>query len=178
MFRILALKLRFERFFVFTYHFIQSEGMNMASHTAHTALHTAEHLLTRLLHDRFPTLTHFKTRLKSRKCVVTFAYEGDVTQEDCAIIQEKLQAISAAALPVSTAYMGRAEAEKRLPNMYQVPADGDTIRVVRVGQGDELADERACIGHHVTNTSEIKNPRLPTLRQEGESRWRVNLVVG
>lgn len=150
----------------------------MASHTAHTALHTAEHLLTRLLHDRFPTLNQFKTRLKSRKCVVTFAYEGDVTQADCAMIQEKLQAISGAGLPVSTAYMGRAEAEKRLPNMYQVPADGDTIRVVRVGEGDELADERACIGHHVANTSEIKNPRLPTLRQEGDTHWRVNLVVG
>jgi len=42
--------------------------------------------------------------------------------------------------------MERAEAEKRLPNMHQVPADGDRIRVVRVGEGQQLADERACIG--------------------------------
>ena len=168
-----------ERFFAFVcLSIFCSESMIMASHTAHAALHTAEHLVTRLLHDRFPTLTEFKTRLKSRKCVVTFAYEGDVTQADCATMQEKLHAISAAALPVSATYMERAEAEIRLPNMHQVPADAESIRVVRVGEKDNLADERACIGHHVANTSEIKNPRLPTLRREGAARWRINLVVG
>ena len=150
----------------------------MASHTAHAALHTAEHLVTRLLHDRFPTLTQFKTRLKSRKCVVTFTYEGQVTEADCAMIQERLQAISAAALPISATYMERVEAETRLPNMHQVPADADKIRVVRVGEANELVDERACIGHHVVNTSEIKNPRLPTLRREDATRWRINLMVG
>ena len=94
------------------------------------------------------------------------------------MIQERLQAISAAALPISATYMERVEAETRLPNMHQVPADADKIRVVRVGEANELVDERACIGHHVVNTSEIKNPRLPTLRREDATRWRINLMVG
>ncbi|MGB0389780.1 MAG: hypothetical protein ACPGWR_33585, partial [Ardenticatenaceae bacterium] len=65
-----------------------------------------------------------------------------------------------------------------LPNLHQVPSEADPVRVVRIGEGDSLADERACIGTHVANTSEIKKPRLPTLRQEGENRWRINLMVG
>ena len=54
----------------------------MGAHTAHPPLHTAEHLLTRLLHDRFPGLTDFQTRLKSRKGVIAFAYEGPITEAD------------------------------------------------------------------------------------------------
>ncbi len=150
----------------------------MGSHTAHPALHTAEHLLTRLLYDRFGSLSNFKTRLKSRKCVVSFVYDGAITKEDCAILQERLQSISAAALSVTATYMARAQAKQRLPNMHQVPPDADPVRVVRVGAGATLADERACIGTHVANTSEIKNPRLPTLRKEPDNGWRINMMVG
>ena len=88
------------------------------------------------------------------------------------------QQVVVAALPVTTSYLPREEAEMRLPNMHQVPEDADPIRVVRIGEDDRLVDERACIGTHVANTSEIRNLRLTTLREEEPSRWRVNLVVG
>ncbi len=150
----------------------------MGSHTAHPPLHTAEHLLTRLLHERFPDLRDFNTRLKSRKAVVTFAYAGNITEADRAELEAALQAISAAALPVSTSTMAWAEAEARLPNLHQVPERSERVRVVRVGEGATLADERACIGTHVATSAEIVNPRLPTLRQEEPGHWRLTLVVG
>lgn len=150
----------------------------MASHTAYPSLHTTEHLLTRLLHDRFPSLTNFKTRMKSRKCIVTFSYLGEITTQDCLQLEKQLQAISVTGLAISVAYMEREEALKSLPNMYQVPADAERVRVVRIGEGASLVDERACIGRHVSNTTEIKSPRLPTLRREDNNGWRINLVVG
>lgn len=150
----------------------------MGSHTAHPPLHTAEHLITRLLHERYPALHDFNTRLKSRKAIITFRYAGALDETDRAALEGALQAISAAALPVSEAMMPRTEAEQRLPNMHQVPDDADPVRVVRVGVGAQLVDERACIGEHVANTREIVNPRLPTLRQEEPGAWRLNLVVG
>ncbi|HEX8682598.1 MAG TPA: hypothetical protein VF707_09820 [Ardenticatenaceae bacterium] len=150
----------------------------MGAHTAHPPLHTAEHLLTRLLHERFPDLTDFQTRLKSRKGVISFTYGGRMTEADRLALEQALQQISADALPVTVGFLPRAEAEARLPNMFQVPDDADPVRVVRVGEGEKVADERACIGTHVANTAEIVNPRLPTLREEEPGRWRVTLVVG
>lgn len=150
----------------------------MGSHTAHPPLHTAEHLLTRLLHERFPELRDFNTRLKSRKAVVTFAYDGRITEEDRAALEAALQAISDAALPVTASTMVWAEAERRLPNLHQVPERAEQVRVVRVGEGATLADERACIGTHVASSAEIVNPRLPTLREEAPGCWRLTLVVG
>nr|MBA3530517.1 hypothetical protein [Ardenticatenales bacterium] len=73
----------------------------MGNFTVHPPLHTAEHLITRLLHTRFPELTDFQTRLKSRKGVVSFTYEGTITEEDRAALEQALKEISAAALPVT-----------------------------------------------------------------------------
>lgn len=149
----------------------------MGSHTAHPPLHTAEHLVTRLVHNRFPTLTDFSTRLKSRKAVIAFRYAGDVTEADRLALEQQLQAISTANLPVTEAYMARDEAAVKMPNLHQVPDDSDPVRIVRVGTGDTLADERCCSGRHVTTTAEILNPRLPTLREEEPGLWRLTLVV-
>ncbi len=150
----------------------------MSSYTAYPPLHTAEHLLTRLIHERLPTLQDFNTRLKSRKAVLSFAYDGDVAEADREALEAAAQEIVDAALPVTTSYLPREEAETRLPNLHQVREDADPVRVVRIGEGDCLVDERACIGTHVANTSEIHDLRLTTLRQEEPGRWRINLVVG
>ncbi len=148
----------------------------MASVTAYPPLHTAEHLITRLVQTRFPTLHTFTTRLKSRKCVVEFDYSGNVTEEDRKALEQALQEIAAAHLPVTIRFIPRAEAEATMPNLHQVPDDADPVRIVQVGEGETLADERCCIGTHIANTSEIHEPRLPTLRWE-EGRWRLTLVV-
>lgn len=150
----------------------------MGNFTAYPPLHTAEHLITQLLHSRYPTLRDFQTRLKSRKCVVSFHYEGTIAEADRAELEAALQAISAAQLPVSEHHLPRTEAAARLPNLHQIPEEVDPVRVVRVGDESWLADERACIGQHVAHTGEIQNPRLPTLREEAPDQWRLNLVVG
>lgn len=149
----------------------------MGSHTAHPPLHTAEHLITKLLHDRLPSLSDFGTRLKSRKAVVSFRWDGPLGETERLALERALQEISEAALPVSTFLLDWGEAEEQLPNLYQVPVGSEQVRVVRVGEGDRIADERACIGRHVATTAEIVNPRLPTLREEAPGQWRLTLVV-
>lgn len=148
----------------------------MASVSAYPPLHTAEHLITRLIYTRFPALEDFSTRLKSRKCVVEFAYEGSVTEGDRIALESQLKAIALADLPVTIEFLPREVAVRTMPNLHQVPVDADPVRIVRVGVGESLADERCCIGTHVQSTGEIHEPRLPTLRQE-EGKWRITLVV-
>lgn len=148
----------------------------MAAANAYPPLHTAEHLMTRLLFTRFPTLRDFTVRLKSRKCVIEFAHEDSITDADRSLLERQLRDIVAADLPVTIHFLPRAIAEATMPNLHQVPSDADPVRIVRVGEGDTLADERCCIGTHVQSTGEIHEPRLPTLRQE-EGKWRITLVV-
>lgn len=148
----------------------------MASVSAYPPLHTAEHLITRLLYTRFSTLQEFSTRLKSRKCVVEFAYDGKITEADRLALESQLKGIAEADLPVTIDFLPREVAAATMPNLHQVPADADPVRIVRVGVGESLADERCCIGTHVKMTGEIHEPRLPTLRQE-EGKWRITLVV-
>jgi Ser-tRNA(Ala) deacylase AlaX len=148
----------------------------MASVSAYPPLHTAEHLITRLLYSRFPTLTDFTTRLKSRKCVVEFSYEAQITEADRAALEAQLKEIAASDLPITIDFIPRKVAAATMPNLHQVPADADPVRIVRVGAGNTLVDERCCIGTHVQSTEEIHEPRLPTLRQE-EGKWRITLVV-
>ena len=133
--------------------------------------------MTRLLTERAAGLRAFESRLKSRKAVLSFDYDGELGEADRAALEGALRELCEAALPVSEATMGREEAVMRLPNMHQVPPGDGPVRVVRVGAGEPLADERACIGEHVAHTGEILNPRLPTLRREADGRWRVTLVV-
>ena len=133
--------------------------------------------MTALLTERAAGLRGFESRLKSRKAVLSFEYDGALGEEDRVALEDALRALCAAALPVTEDFMARDEAEARLPNMYQVPPGDEPVRVVRVGEGEQLADERACIGTHVAHTGEIVNPRLPTLRREKDGRWRVTLVV-
>lgn len=148
----------------------------MASVSAYPPLHTAEHLITRLLYTRFPTLQEFSTRLKSRKCVVEFVYDGTVTEVDRMALESQLKEIATANLFVTIHFLPRQVAVRTMPNLHQVPVDADPVRIVRVGRGENLADERCCIGTHVHSTGEIHEPRLPTLRQE-EGKWRITLVV-
>jgi misacylated tRNA(Ala) deacylase len=149
----------------------------MASENVYPPLHTAEHLLTRLLCERFPTLSDLQIRLKSRKAVFTFNYNGTITPADREALERALQKIAREDLPVTEGSLPRAEALARLPNMHQVPEDADPVRVIHVGEGAGVVDARACIGRHVTSTAAIVNPRLPTLREEEPAIWRLTLVV-
>jgi misacylated tRNA(Ala) deacylase len=149
----------------------------MASETVYPPLHTAEHLLTRLLCERFQALSNLQIRLKSRKAVFTFSYEGLITPADRESLELALQEIARADLPVIEGSVPRSEALARLPNMHQVPEDADPVRVIQVGVSTGTVDERACIGRHVTSTASIANPRLPTLREEEPGVWRLTLVV-
>lgn len=139
---------------------------------AYPPLHSAEHLLTALLCRRFPGLRDYSSRLKSRKCVFEFSYDGPITAADITAIAAELAAIVARDLPTTTEIVSRAEAGE-LPNLHQVPADAETVRIVRLGD----ADARACIGQHVARTGEIVNFRIPTWREEAPGRWRLNFVV-
>ncbi|HBY96416.1 MAG: hypothetical protein M5U01_13080 [Ardenticatenaceae bacterium] len=139
---------------------------------AYPPLHSAEHLLTAVLGRRFPEIREYNSRLKSRKCVFEFHYDGTLTAADLAEVEREVKAIIAADEATEIRTVAR-EAASSLPNLHQVPQGAETVRVVRLGD----ADQRACIGRHVARTGEIVNFRITTLRQAQPGLWRINFSV-
>lgn len=144
----------------------------MGAVDAYPPLHSAEHLLTAALAERLPDMENHISRLKSRKCVFEFDYAGELTDDDIAWVQQTIEDWIAAEAETTVEFVPRAEADD-VPNLEQVPADSDPVRVVRLGE----FDARACAGTHVTNTGEIENFRITSWRPAGDGRYRVNFVV-
>ena len=144
----------------------------MGTTTAYPPLHTAEHLLTAVLQRRFPAMSDYASRFKSRKCVFEFNHPTPLTAEDMEAVEADIRAIIAADVPVRESFVPRAVAQD-LPNLHQVPANADPVRVVHIG----AHDTRACIGIHVTRTGEIQQFRITSFRPVGPTRYRVNFVV-
>jgi alanyl-tRNA synthetase len=149
------------------------KGELMGAGDAYPPLHSAEHLLTAALAQRLPGMRNHISRLKSRKCVFEFDYASELTDEDIAWVQTTIESWIAQGADTVIDFVPRAEAGV-LPNLEQVPADADPVRVVRLGE----FDNRACVGTHVANTGEIENFRITSWGAVGAGRYRVNFVVG
>jgi len=145
----------------------------MGAVDAYPPLHSAEHLLTAALAQRLPGMRDHVSRLKSRKCVFEFDYAGELTADDIAWVKATVKDWIAQGADTVINSVLRSQAG-RLPNLDQVPDDADPVRVVRLGE----FDSRACVGSHVANTSDIRNFHITSWRAVGNSRYRVNFVVG
>ena len=59
----------------------------------------------------------------------------------------------------------------------QPPRGQGTIRLVRIGAGDDTADLQPCGGTHVARTSEIGTVRLGKVEKKGKQNRRVTLPL-
>ena len=143
----------------------------MGDPLAYPPLHSAEHLLTSLLEARFPALSGYEARLKSRKCVMEFDHPTPLTEADLAPVVQAMQAAIAEDWPVTVTEVPRAEAG-RLPNLDEIPAELDTVRVVGIGPYP-----RACRGRHVARTGELGGFRVTRFTPVGPHRYRLNFSV-
>ncbi len=143
----------------------------MGDPLAYPPLHSAEHLLTSLLEERLPALSGYESRLKSRKCVIEFDYPTVLTEADIVPVSAAMVAAIAADWPVTINEIHRAEAG-HLPNLNEIPADLDPVRVVSIG-----AYPRACRGQHVTSTGDMRGFRITRFTLVGAGRYRLNFSV-
>ena len=143
----------------------------MGDPLAYPPLHSAEHLLTSLLEARFPALSGYEARLKSRKCVMEFDHPTSLTEADLTPVVEAMQAAIAENWPVTVTEIPRAEAV-HVPNLDEIPGDLDTVRVIGIG-----SYPRACRGQHVARTGDIQGFRVTRFTPVGPHRYRLNFSV-
>jgi misacylated tRNA(Ala) deacylase len=117
----------------------------------HPPMHSAEHILNQTMVRMFNCGRSINAHIEEKKSRIDYRFDRDVTPEEIAAIEQRVNDVIAADLPVTEEFIGRAEAVTRF-NLNRLPEDaGESIRIVKIGDYDACP----CIGPHVVSTAAI-----------------------
>ena len=113
--------------------------------------HSAEHILNQTMVRMFGCPRSRNAHIERKKSKCDYILAESPSDEQVATIEAKVNEIITAALPVTIEFMPREQAAG-IVDLSKLPDDAsETLRIVRIGDYDTCA----CIGAHVSNTSEI-----------------------
>lgn len=136
-------------------------------------MHTAEHILNQTMVRMFGCPRSKNAHIERKKSKCDYELAEAPTTEQMAEIERRINEVIDRHLPVTIEFMSREEAAQ-LVDLSKLPeAAGDTLRIVRIGDYDACA----CIGAHVSNTSEIGHFKMLTYEfADGRLRLRFKLL--
>ena len=136
-------------------------------------MHTAEHILNQTMVRMFGCPRSKNAHIERKKSKCDYELAEAPTTEQMAEIERRINEVIDRHLPVTIEFMSREEAAQ-LVDLSKLPeAAGNTLRIVRIGDYDACA----CIGAHVSNTSEIGHFKMLTYEfADGRLRLRFKLV--
>lgn len=119
-------------------------------------MHTAEHILNQTMVREFGCKRSMNAHIERKKSKCDYYLAEDPGPEKMQEIERKVNEAIGRNLPVTVEFMPKEEAAG-LVDLSKLPADASpTLRIVRIGDYDVCA----CIGTHVSNTSEIGKFKL------------------
>jgi len=140
---------------------------------AATRMHSAEHVLNQAMVRRFSCGRCFSAHINSKKSKCDYHFDRALDSGEIAAIEQDVNGVIQADLPVSIEEMDKDEALKTF-DLGRVP-DVDNIssfRVVRMGDYDACL----CIGEHVASTARIGSFRITSASfEDGVLRIRFKL---
>lgn len=114
-------------------------------------MHTAEHLLNATMVKMFGCPRSKNAHIERKKSKCDYDLQTEPTEEQIRQVESLVNEAIKQHLAVSSCYMRKDEAQ-HLVDLTKLPDDAtDTLRIVTIGDYDVCA----CIGDHVSNTSEI-----------------------
>lgn len=135
-------------------------------------MHTAEHLLNATMVKMFGCPRSRNAHIERKKSKADYILDQQPTEEQIAAIENAVNEQIARNLDVTVEFLSRNEAAD-IVDLSKLPENAsDTLRIVRIGDYDACA----CIGDHVSNTSEIGKFKLLTSDFE-QGRWRVRFKL-
>lgn len=118
---------------------------------ASPAMHTAEHILNQTMVRKFNCGRSFTSHIERRKSKCDYHFERNLTEEERSEIEQAVNAVIAADLPVREEQMIRTDAAL-LFDLGKLPESaGEVLRIIRVGEYDACP----CRGQHVSATGLI-----------------------
>ncbi len=112
-------------------------------------MHTAEHLLTAVMRRLFGSPRNVEFHLGEAKTKCDYEVARPLDADDARAIEAAVRAEIARNLPVNVMCITRCDAGHL--DLWKVPADAETIRVVSIAD----VDATPCSGEHVARTGEI-----------------------
>lgn len=138
-------------------------------------MHSAEHILNQTMVRLYSCGRAFSSHIEKKKSKCDYRIDRILTETEIQEIEKKVNQIISQNLPVSEDHISKSEASGFL-DLSKLPADApEKIRVVKIGDYDTCA----CIGPHVSNTSEIGIFKITSYDYtEGIVRLRFKLEEG
>ena len=146
--------------------------LNAHNKEEYPPMHTAEHILNATMVRLFGCPRSRNAHIERKKSKCDYLLPAAPTAQQVADIEAAVNAVISRNLPVTIEFVPLAEAAG-IVDLSKLPDDvSETLRIVRVGDYDACA----CIGAHVSNTSEIGTFKILSHDYE-EGRWRVRWKV-
>ena len=135
-------------------------------------MHTAEHLLNATMVKMFGCPRSRNAHVEKKKSKCDYILDTEPTPEQVDAIEATVNEVIARNLDVTIEFMMSDQAAS-IVDLSKLPEDAsETLRIVRVGDYDACA----CIGAHVSNTSEIGTFKIISHSYENgvwRLRWKV-----
>ena len=135
-------------------------------------MHTAEHILTAIMRRQFGSPKNLEMHLGDKKTKCDYEVDTPIGEAEIQTIERAVNDEIEKDHDVSVLRMPRSEAEARF-DLWKVPPDVETIRVVRIA----CLDETPCSGEHVATTGHVGvfHIRSASMRSERVVRIRFGL---
>lgn len=125
--------------------------LNAHNKAEHEPSHSCEHILNGTMVKMFGCPRSKNAHVEKKKSKCDYLLDNEPTAEEVSAIEAKVNEEIAKNHDVTIEFMSREEAGK-IVDLSKLPEDAsETLRIVRIGDYDTCA----CIGAHVSNTSEI-----------------------
>ena len=146
--------------------------LNAHNKEEYPPMHTAEHILNATMVRLFGCPRSRNAHIERKKSKCDYLLPAAPSEQQVADIEAAVNEVISRNLPVTIEFVPKAEAAG-IVDLSKLPDDvSETLRIVRVGDYDACA----CIGAHVSNTSEIGTFKILSHDYE-EGRWRVRWKV-
>ena len=128
----------------------QQPQLNDHNKQEYPPMHTAEHLLNATMVKTFCCPRSRNADIERKKSKCDYILPTCPTDAEIQAIEDKVNEVISQNLPVTVEFMTHEQA-KGIVDLSKLPADAsETLRIIRIGDYDACA----CIGLHVSNTSE------------------------
>ena len=150
----------------------QEPILNAHNKEEYPPMHTAEHILNQTMVRMFGCPRSRDAHIERKKSKCDYILEQCPSEEQVAQIEAAVNAVIAQNLDVTIEFMPREQAAL-IVNLDKLPEDvSETLRIVRIGDYDACA----CIGAHVSNTSQIGTFKILS-HDFNDGTWRVRWKV-
>jgi len=135
-------------------------------------MHSAEHILTAVMRRQYGAPRNLEMHLGEKKSKCDYTVPKTLTRADIAAIEKAVNAEIEADHPITTQSLPIEAAEERY-DLWKVPENATSIRIVKIGD----VDATACAGDHVSRSRQIGRFRVKSHDMKDDTIVRIRFTV-